>query len=122
MNQYADYDYYINEYKGTLSDELFNSYIIKASKDIERNINRKLNNDIFEKLDKETKEQISYVACELCDYYKNFGDNTKSGAPNSISLDGVSITKSNYSSSNNEITSKLKNIFEDLPHEWTRYL
>ena len=122
MNQYADYDYYINEYKGTLSDELFNSYIVKASKDIERNINRKLNNDIFENLDEETKEQISYVACELCDYYNNFGDNTKSGAPNSISIDGVSISKSNYSSSNNETASKLKNIFEDLPQDWTRYL
>ena len=122
MNQYADYDFYRNEYKGTLSEELFNSYIGKASKDIERNVNILLNEDVFEKLKDDVQEQISYVACELCDYYNNFGDATSDGSPNSFSIDGVSITKSNYSSQNESTTSKKKIIYEDLPQELTRYL
>ena len=122
MNKYADYDFYINEYKGTLSDELFNSYIVKASKDIERNINRKLDESIFETLDEDIKEKISYVACELCDYYNNFGDSTSEGTPNSFSIDGVSITKSNYSANSTDTTSKIRKIYEDLPQDWTRYI
>ena len=122
MNEYADYNFYVTEYRGTLSDELFNSYIVKASKDIERNINRKLDESIFETLDEDIKEKISYVACELCDYYNNFGDVTSDGSPNSFSIDGVSITKSNYSSQNNDISTKKRHILDDLPQDWTRYL
>jgi hypothetical protein len=123
MNQYADYDFYKNEYKGTLSEELFNSYIGKASKDIERNVNIRLNEDVFEKLKDDVQEKISYVACELCDYQYNFGSNADIGAPNSFSIDGVNVTQGNYSSSTaNSTTIKLKNIYEDLPQELTRYL
>ena len=123
MNTYADYTFYTNEYKGTLSEQSFNSYVIKSSKAIERNINRKLNNDIFATLDAETKEKISYVACELCDYYDNFGDSSSQGSPNSINIDGVSLTNSVYSNGiENDNNSKLKSIYNDLPQEWTRFL
>lgn len=122
MNKYADYDFYVNEYKGTLSEELFNSYIVKASKDIERNVNIELNEDVFQLLRPAWQEMISYVACELCDYQYNFGGNADAGSPNSFSIDGVSVTQSNYSANANDANIKLKNIYEDLPHELTRYL
>ena len=122
MNQYADYNFYKNEYKGTLSEELFNSYIVKASKDIEKNVNIKLNEDVFENLKDDVQEKISYVACELCDYQYNFGSNADTGAPNSFGIDGVNITQSSYSTGNNTLGTKLKNIYEDLPQELTRYL
>lgn len=122
MNKYADYDYYINEYKGTLSEELFNSYIIKASKDIERNVNIDLNEDVFQILRPAWQEKISYVACELCDYQNTYGSNTNEGSPNSFSIDGVSVTQNSYSNNSSSFDAKLKKIYEDLPHELTRFL
>lgn len=123
MNKYADYDYYINEYKGTLTEQSFDSYIIKSSKAIERNINRKLNQEIFDNLeDEDIKEKISYVACELCDYFKTYGDNTSSGKPNSISIDGVSINNTSYANTQSANDNKLANIYNDLPQDWIRYL
>lgn len=122
MNQYADYDFYINEYKGTLSEQLFNSYIVKASKDIERNVNINLNEDVFENLNPDEQEKISYVACQLCDYFNNYGGSTGEGSPNSFSIDGVSVTQNSYASSSESYNVKLKRIYEDLPHELTRYL
>ena len=40
MINYADYDFYTNEYKGSLSIDLFNSLIIKASREIDKNVNK----------------------------------------------------------------------------------
>ena len=121
MNKYADYNFYVDEYEGTLSEELFNSYIVKASKDIERNVNIDLNEDVFENLSETNQEKISYVACELCDYFDSYGDNTGS-TPNSFSIDGVSISQNAYTSVQNSVNSKLQNIYGDLPQELTRYL
>ena len=123
MNKYADYNFYTNEYKGTLTEQSFNSYIIKSSKAIERNINRKLNQEIFDNLeDGDIKEKISYVACELCDYYNTFGDSTSQGKPNSISIDGVSKTNSSFASTTQNIAKKLQTIYNNLPHDWICYL
>lgn len=122
MNTYADYTFYVDKYKGTLSEQSFNSYITKSSKAIERNVNRKLNQDIFNSLDSETKEKISYVACELCDYYNTFGDSTSQGKPNSISIDGVSKTNSSFASTTQNIDAKLQTIYNNLPHDWICYL
>lgn len=122
MNTYADYTFYRDEYKGTLSEQSFNSYITKSSKAIERNVNRRLNQDIFNSLDNETKEKISYVACELCDYYNTFGDSTSQGKPNSISIDGVSKTNSSFASATQNVAKKLQTIYNNLPHDWICYL
>lgn len=122
MNTYADYTFYVDEYKGTLSEQSFNSYITKSSKAIERNVNRRLNQDIFNSLDNETKEKISYVACELCDYYNTFGDSTSQGKPNSISIDGVSKTNSSFASTTQNIDAKLQTIYNNLPHDWICYI
>lgn len=122
MNTYADYTFYTDEYKGKLSEQSFNSYITKSSKAIERNVNRRLNQDIFNSLDNETKEKISYVACELCDYYNTFGDSTSQGKPNSISIDGVSKTNSSFASTTQNIDTKLQTIYNNLPHDWICYL
>jgi hypothetical protein len=123
MNKYADYDFYVNEYKGTLTEQSFDSYIVKSSKAIERNINRKLNQEIFDNLsDEDIKEKISYVACELCDYYDSYGDITSTGNPSSISIDGVSISNNSYTSSQNENSKKLASIYNDLPQDWIRFL
>lgn len=122
MNNYADYDFYRNEYRGNMSEQSFNSYIVKASKDIERNVNRKLDDTIFSNLDEATKEKISYVACELCDYYSSYGDNTSAGSPSSFSIDGVSVSQDGYSNDTQIGTAKLQRIYDDLPQDWTRYL
>ena len=42
MINYADYTFYVNEFKGSLSVDLFNSIIPKASREIDRHVNRKI--------------------------------------------------------------------------------
>ena len=39
---YADYEYYKNKYYGTLPEDSFNSLILKASKEIDNNVNTRL--------------------------------------------------------------------------------
>ena len=36
---YADYEYYLEKYFGTLPKDSFNSLILKASREIDKNIN-----------------------------------------------------------------------------------
>lgn len=120
MENYADYEFYAEEYKGSLSVDLFNFLIIKASRDIDRNINCKLNEDILNSLSEDDKYKIKYVACELVDYINNFGSNSSSGRANSIKLDGVAINRDTKS----EVTI-IKNksqIYDNLPHNLTRWL
>ncbi len=116
MNNYADYQFYTDEFKGSLSNDIFSFYIVKASRYIDRNINRKLTNDVIHSLSEDDQNNIKYVACELVDsLYKEDND------ANSISIDGVSISKGYYSNTNNENDIK-KNILNNLPHELIRYL
>ena len=47
---YTDYNYYKSEYRGSLSGDLFSSYIVKASKEIDRNVNIELTTELIEGL------------------------------------------------------------------------
>lgn len=109
MINYADYQYYSDIYKGSLSQTLFNSLINKASRIIDKNVNRKIT---LEDLD--TYEEIKYVACELCDKI----DTLKNKNVTSISIDGVSKTFKG----NDEIKTELLDVLDNLPIELVRYL
>lgn len=110
--KYADYDFYEKEYKGTLTASLFDSYIVKASREIDKNVNRKLK-------ESDITDEVKYVACELVDF---LNDNKmfleKKIA--SVSNDGVSETYTNIS--RNDFKSEERKILDGLPSELTRYL
>lgn len=109
MINYADYNYYVETYKGNLSQALFNSLIIKASRIIDKNVNRKITSE-----DLEDYEEIKYVACELCDKLNTISNSNVS----SISIDGVSKTYKN----NTEISKDINDVLDNLPIELVRYI
>ena len=111
MINYADYDFYMNEYHGSLSNSLFTSLIGKASREIDKYINREIKEAELDEF-----EKVKWVACELVDFLNvnNNIDNNYS----SISIDGVSKTKR----SNLEIKVNKLNIINGLPQELTRCL
>lgn len=111
MIEYADYEFYMNEYKGSLSRDLFNSLIKKASLEIQNNVNKKLTK---EDLKSDNGYKVKYTTCMLIDYLKT----EKNGNVKSISIDGVSKTIKTL-----EETKKDKEkIFDYLPQELTRYI
>lgn len=109
MINYADYEYYSETYKGNLSQTLFNSLIIKASREIDKHVNRKITSD-----DLETYEEIQYVACALCDKLHTISNKNVS----SISIDGVSKTFKNSS----EIANEINDVIDNLPEDLLRYI
>lgn len=112
MLDYADYNFYTQEYKGNLAMPLFNSLIVKASREIDNHVNRKITRD---DLKSDYGYKIKHVACELCEIINN--ESSNSGVT-SISIDGVSKTMK----STTEIR-KIKNkSLSNLPEELTRYL
>ena len=119
MINYADYDFYTKEYKGSLSIDLFNSLIIKASREIDQNINTKLTNEVITKLDSQDQYKLKFVACELCDYFNANGTSASSGA-SSISIDGVSINRGTDSIQAKSINKR--HILNGLPDELIRFL
>lgn len=123
MMKYADYDFYINEYKGSLSIDLFNSLIIKASHEIDKNINVNLTEANLKYLTEKELWKLKFVTCEMCDY---LNVNGKSGKYNfgadSISVDGVSINRSSNIKSESQIKEDKKNILDGLPKRLTVYL
>lgn len=124
MINYADYDFYKNEYKGSLSIDLFNSFIIKASREIDKNVNRELTETNIKRLTEKEQWQLKYVACELCDFLKNSGGNSGKygfGADN-VSIDGVSISKSSSIKSETQINKDKRSILDELPLSLIRYL
>lgn len=115
MRNYADYNFYQNEFHGSLSNDLFSYYIVKASRVIDRNVNRKLTEDVINSLSEDEHYDLKYVACELTEQIK------KDSGANQISIDGVSIVKKNYATQNEE-KNEIRKILNNLPHELTRYL
>lgn len=109
MINYADYQYYTDTYKGNLSQTLFNSLIIKASREIDKYVNREITSD-----DLNTYEVIKYVACSLCDKLNNISNKNVS----SITIDGVSKTYKNSV----EIKREILDVIDNLPEELTRYI
>lgn len=116
---YADYEYYEKKYFGTLPEDSFNSQILKASREIDNNVNTRLTQDVIDNLPKEAQEQLKYTACALVDLMakKQESENTKLS---SISIDGVSKTFKQVSSE--EYSKSKKDILSFLPDELTRYL
>lgn len=120
MENYADYEFYISEYNGSLSSDLFDTFIVKASRDIDRNVNCELTTARINMLSDRDKYRLQYTACELCDYYNTYESADGENKVNSMSIDGVSISQNN-NSENARIQEK-KKIYNNLPHELTRYL
>lgn len=121
MDNYADYKFYTDEYKGKLSDDLFSSCIVKASRIIDGNVNRELNQEVIEQLSERDQYKLKYVACELCDYINTNGSSgSGSEKASSISIDGVSITSDTKSET--QIANDRSVILSELPIELTRYI
>lgn len=116
---YADYDYYLNKYCGTLSEDSFNSLVLKASRIIDNNINTRLTQDKIDKLQKEAQEQLKYTACALTDLL-NRKQESENRKINSFSIDGV--TKNFNTISNEDYTNQKKEILSCLPDELTKYI
>lgn len=116
---YADYIYYYEEYLGTLPSDTFQSLILKASREIDKNVNTRLTENIINNLPEEAQEQLKYTACALVDliYRKQESENKKIS---SYSIDGVSKTFKVLS--NEEYSKSKKDIIDNLPIELTRYL
>lgn len=116
---YADYIYYNETYRGTLSETLFNSLIVKASREIDKNVNCELTNDIITTLSEAEQNSLKHVACELTDLL-NRKINSDNKQVTSIVIDGV---RKDYKaiSSEDYKTSKLE-ILDSLPTTLTRYL
>lgn len=116
---YADYEYYIEKYFGTLPKDSFNSLILKASREIDKNVNTRLTQKIIDNLQDEAQEQLKYTACALTDLiFKK--QESESRKLNSISIDGVNktfkvLSETDYSKSKKEI-------LNNLPIELTKYL
>lgn len=116
---YADYEYYKNKYYGTLPEDSFNSLILKASREIDNNINTRLTEVKIDNLPEIAQEQLKYTTCALIDLIsqKQESDNKKIS---SYSIDGVS--KSFKVISNEEHKKSIKEAIKCLPEELTRYL
>ena len=116
---YADYEYYSKKYFGTLPEDSFNSLILKASREIDTNVNTRLNQTKINNLEEEAQEQLKDTACALVDLiYKKQERNNKE--VNSISIDGISKTFKTMS--DDEYKSSKNEIIKFLPNELTRYL
>lgn len=116
---YADYEYYIEKYYGTLPQDSFYRFVLRASKEIDKNVNIRLTQEVIDRLKEEAQEQLKYVACALTDL---IAKERKSEDTNlsSISIDGVS--KSFKTISKEEFFEKKKDLINFLPNELTRFL
>ena len=116
---YVDYDYYLNKYYGTLPKDSFNSLVIKASREIDNNINTRLTQEKINNLPEEAQEQLKYTACALIDLI-NRKQESENRKISSYSIDGVSKTFKVIS--NEEYKNSKKEILVCLPGELTRFL
>lgn len=115
---YADINYYINEYDGKVPTDSFDSLNLKASKEIDNNINTRLNQEKINNLPEEAQEQLQYTACALIDllYKKQESDNRK---VSSYSIDGVSKTFKILS--DDEYKKLKRDVLNNLPIELICY-
>ena len=116
MINYADYEFYSNTYKGSLSGDLFNSLIRKTSREIDLYVNREITEDDLNNEEHNFGYKIKYTTCLLLDYINK--ETTMNGAVKSISIDGVSKTIKSL----DEIKEDKQKIVENLPQELTRYI
>ncbi|MFR2570389.1 MAG: hypothetical protein ACLS90_01520 [Clostridia bacterium] len=117
--KYADYSYYLLEYKGKLQEDSFNSLILKASREIDNNVNTRLTEIKTNNLPKEAQEQLKYTACALVDLINKKEESTNRKII-SYSIDGVSKTFKVLS--DEEYIKSKKEIIACLPDELTCFL
>lgn len=119
MMVYVDYDYYLSKYFGTLPKSSFNSLVLKASREIDNNINTRLTQGKIDNLPDEAQEQLKYTACALVDLIsrKQESENKKIS---SYSIDGVSKTFKTIS--NDEYKNSKREVLKSLPDELTKFL
>lgn len=116
---YADYEYYLEKYFGTLPEDSFDSLVLKASREIDKNVNTRLTQIKINNLPHEAQEQLKYTACALTDliHKKQESDSKKIS---SFSIDGVSKTFKTIS--DEEYISSKREVLKYLPDELTRFL
>ena len=116
MINYANYEFYKNTYKGSLSGDLFNSLIEKTSREIDLYVNREIIEADLNNENHNFGYKIKYTTCLLLDYInqvKHVNSEVKS-----ISIDGVSKTIKSLE----EIKKDKLDIINHLPQELTRYI
>ena len=116
---YADYEYYSKKYFGTLPEDSFNSLILKASREIDTNVNTRLNQTKINNLKEEAQEQLKYTACALVDLI-NKKQESSNRKITSYSIDGV--TKNFKMLSDEEYQKSKREILACLPDELTCFL
>lgn len=116
---YVEYEYYLNKYKGTVPKNSFDSLAIKASREIDKNVNTKLTEFKINNLQKEAQEQLKYTACALIDLI-NKKEESANRKITSYSIDGVS--KNFKVLSDEEYTKSKREILTCLPDELTCFL
>lgn len=87
MRKYADYDFYVTEYHGTLSFEDFDRAVVPASAYIKK--------ATLGRSEKSDCEELKYACCALCDEYKSIYlsvDEESGKAIKSENTDGYSVT------------------------------
>ncbi|MBR3133389.1 MAG: hypothetical protein IKG42_04920 [Clostridia bacterium] len=117
--KYVDYTYYVQEYQGNTPGEQFESLLIKASREIDNNINTELNKTKISNLSKRAQDKLKYTVCALIDliYKKETNSNRK---VTSISIDGV--IKNFKTFSDEEYKKEKSEILKGLPDELICYL
>lgn len=116
---YADYKYYQETYFGTLPEDSFKSLVLKASREIDNNINTRLTQEKIDELPNEAQDQLKYTACALVDLI-NRKQESENKKISSYSIDGVSKTFKTISEE--EYTSSKREVIKCLPDELTRFL
>lgn len=116
---YANFEYYKQTYKGTLPEDSFDSLILKASREIDKNVNTRLTEIKINNLPKEAQEQLQYTACALVDLINRKQESTNRKIT-SYSIDGV--TKNFKILSNEDYKKSKKEIVSCLPYELTCFL
>lgn len=116
---YAKFENYRIDYKGTLPQDSFDLLVIKASKEIDKNINTKLTQEKINNLSEEAQEQLRYTACALVDLIER-KEKSEKRKLSSFSIDGVNKTFNNIS--NEEYKQSKKDILDNLPDELTNYI
>lgn len=116
MINYADYSFYSTTYKGSLSQDLFNSLIVKASREIDTYVNREIKEVDLSNTKNNFGYKIKYTTCLMLDYLNT--QKGTNGAVNHISIDGVTKIMKELS----EIEKDKRKIIDNLPHDLTRYL
>ena len=115
MINYASYEFYANVYHGDLSSSSFKKTIVRASREIDKNVNCNLTDDLISSLSEKEQYQLSYTTCRMCDFIDR---NSKQSNASSFSIDGVSKTLK----SSDELKKEKKDIINDLPISLTRFL